>query len=1021
MSHTLALPDIATLSPINIYNKLISNVVNGPFYAKDNNVLPYSDSPTNFTLSSPELLSSNTFNIILNDVVVPVLLPSGAKRTNITSATNPVIIGIDLPLGESKIAIVNTNTNSSITIYVITKNWATLLAGLAKPIQNIESNITELSLNRDINTVVDTTAADAIWGKRLRNNNALTHSTEAYRELLQTLRQAYRVYGGKMSGLMQVVGAFTHVNPLVVERKFGPTWFLGNQFINNSSLLNYTKSVSGFTLSNSVQGSIDVTNSNFGSMPATQYAISINGITGLATIKTSSDNGATLTLSGFVDPTNTSSQKVHFNASSMATVQPYMLSKASNGSNQFMFPSSGVLTIGLTGVCTTSTYGLNSVPGSSTICIQLSGAQAITDVVAAINNAISSTTYGVPTVASISGNRVKLTGALTVYDASIFGYTDAGATLFSPAGGGSYYPYSTSPVTIDKDIDLVLNVTNTALTYTGSFTLVSQSLPSNWYTDTSGATTTKELYGWFTNSVTTVSFDNTQPTIFTKLKSNTWNYAFYDLKLTVWISSHPDNGSTTESVDLIVSFDGATWLPTTGNTFNVSDTNEPVACSITVTIPQKANAANDIRFGIKPHIATAFKIKVHKTSALVDVHNGLVLGAGSVPRGEHRSKRGYEAFIWGPEMLSANQKKLLGVYDPITNIAQDPSTVSKRFQGHIDTVASASSYIDRFEVNKLDVSNAPKSKNVVGDFTTTDFANGILTNMQVVNRLPSSNPGINVYSSYLQPTMSSQVRDEVVVPVSNVITTANKFYVSSTTPLNVLEDGVPVPSDKFIISGTNTITFSGFTPDTTKAYTVSYTALIQYETGIKTSFDPTDYVCYADAFHIIENDFNTGMANVDQIINFNANNIAILPEISNQIVATSTLMMDDTFRITKILNNGWSYVNSSSIRISSAYFNSNNVYVFKYKSITQHPGRRANYILEFKTAVDSGALTSATWQQVNINTPVALNSVFKMRMTYTGLTAFDDVKLYSLLVKGLNIRELNNTTPIFNQTINVPA
>ena len=198
------------------YNDLLNEIPTGPYYASASNVIPYSNKPTNIITATQ--FPNSIFLILVNGI------QSGIVTTDVNGSAN---FYAQLPRGDVTIELQKEYSTEVIKTYVTTREYATWLMAVAEQFNTLDT-ATDAALNSFYLAKAGPTDIDLAHGVLLQYPNIKNAELEAYREILQLVRQSMRQFAGRLSGKYGVVSALTQVNPLILERyKDGPRWVLG--------------------------------------------------------------------------------------------------------------------------------------------------------------------------------------------------------------------------------------------------------------------------------------------------------------------------------------------------------------------------------------------------------------------------------------------------------------------------------------------------------------------------------------------------------------------------------------------------------------------------------------------------------------------------------------------------------------------------------------------------------------------------------------------------------------------------
>lgn len=449
-------------------------------------------------------------------------------------------------------------------------------------------------------------------------------------------------------------------------------------------------------------------------------------------------------------------------------------------------------------------------------------------------------------------------------------------------------------------------------------------------------------------------------------------------------------GSETDTVIVGISWDnGVTW--TDGSIIQMYAPDNITSLTlwrsrVIGTIPWDATKA------IIRVTGNAMTVRLDRVTLTAGGHTALCLGHNTTPRNQHRSKRGYFTFLWSPDEFTPSEKTLLGI--PTIPV---PPTLSPLpyLPGHIDSITPAHADVDRFDVNVVVNTAVQNVKGVTG---YAGLAAGTKTNMSLVQR---STPRF----CHVSPTMPSSVVGEAIVFHAGVATLTYTVN-PDISKITLYENGIPVESNHVTVGpGANQISID-FSANPTSTYLIDYTVLIRFESAPQdVGADFVAYTWYADVFNYLALDFTPSSHPTEVGVQFDPRFKATLLERSDQDQSTSTLISDNGITQTIVDTTRWAYVDHNTISISPTIFDSNSLYYIKYNARVAHPRPRPIASIELRQASSLINLAAAAYFTVNVNQVVAPLQYFQYRITYTNVIKTSDVRLYSAMVKGLNISE----------------
>ena len=470
----------------------------------------------------------------------------------------------------------------------------------------------------------------------------------------------------------------------------------------------------------------------------------------------------------------------------------------------------------------------------------------------------------------------------------------------------------------------------------------------------------------------------------------------FPLNVSIWGRvDDPTRASPQTDIDKIgLSFDNQfsyTYFTPTQKGVNVNTTWQPKEYLVSTFVPSNATK---MWIQMRTTQATNGNFTVHKVRATVLGHDGLFLGNGTIPRNEAKIKQGAFIYVWSPNQLTANEALSLGT-----------TTETNVEPGHIDTIAPAQAWLDKFDVSTYDGGGNPT--NIFGAFTDGDFLSSTQVNLDMVLGTPPR-------FTYLAPNVVSQQVDTLTwSSTSPFIANLSVTCDQDVTKAYLLEDGIPVTQDNWKFTGPTSIQLL-YTPSGTSVYTFTYNALIQFESktiDVGASF--ANFLWFADYHVFLRPEIIPDLTSTSTGLQFDATGRAILSERSNGDQTTATLIENTGLQTRIISPNQWSFIDNQTIQISLVVFNPGSLYQLNYVAEANHPSVAAEVLVEMKSATTSGGLATATYSPVTQNQAVGnVNEFYKFRVTLNNIRDIRDAKIESVLVKGLNLFGVGGTVPV---------
>lgn len=470
-------------------------------------------------------------------------------------------------------------------------------------------------------------------------------------------------------------------------------------------------------------------------------------------------------------------------------------------------------------------------------------------------------------------------------------------------------------------------------------------------------------------------------------------YKGFSADFSVWAGvDDPDRAAPQSTITTIgISFDNLatfnTSAPSQWGTYHNATWRQYEFTREDIIIPPSATKT---WLRIKTNALGVGNLRIHKIRINVDGHEGLSLGDGTIPRNEVGAKSGLNIYVWDKDQITTYEGESLGLVD-----------ITQSTLGHIDKVAPDFAWISKFNVSEYDGSFLPK--NIFGYFDEADWIVGTSTNLDLILRTPAR-------FTYLQPSIVSDTTQTIAF-VGNLGTLTIASNQESSTSI-LLEDGIPVPQNLWQYNNSTQIQLL-YSPVSTSTYVLSYSALIFYETaGIDLSTAWQDYVWYADYDIYGRIDTEVVSRSISAGVNFDTFGSATLTDQSDTNKSTSTLVEDTGLSSRIIPSLQWSYLSNSRIQISPDLFNPGAIYELTYMGTFGQKVVVPGIQVQIRSATSIGGLSSATYANVVPNTVIDNTYRYHQYRVYiTNVTDVRDIRIQSLLLKGLNAFGVGGAIP----------
>jgi hypothetical protein len=951
------------------YADLLNQIPEGTFYDQDGIVVPYRSGPyeLRFTTDTP----SQKFGLFRNGEYLGLVA---------SDALGNLVVSVQLVLGENVVQVVHADTKETTQALLTCRNYATWMAAWAEELEKIDDQIDTVRLDAALATCFDLDLTE-IWGRRLDFARPNGWDTPAYRDGLQIVHQARRLFGAKVHGHEAAVEAVCQVPPLDWFRRFdGKRWLLGWNVLDNGT---FAARAHSFVPAPTISGIVVVA---IGAL-ATPGAGSLAWNVGLQQITyTDPTLGAfSVVLTPNLDGTYAIGGPA-YPAAKVGLPGPYLIVAGFNDTLSLSLDHRGRIDIVLP-------------PG---------GAQTVGVLAAAINAALLvDPRYGLGYVAVAGGfgasPRLRVTSPVSGLTSELVFFhhpQSALATVFglnptdTPAAILGYQePILTVAVTRAQ-----LPLANTV----ANFTVHRTAWVDGWLLSagTLALSTAVPQQSEFTWTVLDITTDGTNEAILWRevALDELEPYRGFPLRVGVWLTS------LAPGVNLYVrwSFDGGvTWLESpviplanqddpyerpqyvsASFVFDPDATSLRVGLRIDAGAPGVVVSLHEIRLD-QPYVTAAF----------------LALDNTTLPRNRHRSFFGHLLWAWCPDPLAADENEVAGFGTP-------PAWPV----GVLDTVGAAHTQIDRFNVTELEVPSGI-AKNLKGAVTEADWASVQLTNLALVPRLPSR-------FSHAAPTVAGDLTTDPLVFPSIAPFQATLAVESDQNPAtSVLFEGVvPLPQDQWSYVNGTTVQVAAPSFNPAAVYTLRYRALYRAVSEV-IDLGPAwaDYVWFFD--WSLYQRFSTDVDEVPQeivlLVDFSTYT-ATLDRPANPDDLTAVVTRNDGAEAFELPRDSWTFTTAQTISFAGEVIKTGSIYRLRYLERRMRNAPVISVVAEERAGVDVASTLAAAWKPADRNSAVKTDDGLRFhqfRLTLRGVEDVRDLRLSSVVWKGLNLFGLGGVIP----------
>jgi len=946
---------MGTLNPlINRYRDLNSLIPDGEFYASDGNIVPYRNSPydVRFTTEVP----NRKFGVFLNNVFQGVVTadPSGN-----------VVVSVQLNLGENVVEIVDSITQERTQSFLSAKHYATWLAAYATEFERIDNNIDTVQMDANLAQCFESDL-EIVWGIPRNDQPNPGYDGEVYRNLLQEVHQARRLFGAKVKGHEVALGAFCQIPPLDwFRRTTGKRWVLAFTFLQNRNFR---------------------TQSN-----TTVPAFSISGISLTSLSEFASSGSATL---GW----NPGLQQISYTDAVFGTftinIQPNR-----SGVYNVLGPSQAAAVVANTGpyVFGSTTSFIFQVDHKGPVVASIiAGTYSAATLATLLNSVLNAdprygSSYSTVFGTFSGGPRLRATSVLAGPSASIILYNSGGTTVLFGA--------ITQPQEVDgyQDTIATFNVVLASLpsiTTSQTVAIVKAPLPNGWFV-VGGTTTLQYRVPKFQTSLGTLQVRSlgADITISTKVLSEAFNYIGFPFILGTWLWTL----SSGVNIFLGWSFDGSTW-------------NESAALPLTATTDPYALATflqqqfildpYATQFWIRIRASTGgspFTINIDSTQLIQPQVSGAFLGQNTIPRSRHREFFGHLLLAWCPDRLNAEESLTSGLGPPpVTPV------------GQLDYIGAAHTQLDRFVVTEFDpTTNLPL--NIGGIINEADWVSCALTNLEVVSATPSR-------FTHVVPTVAGSITDNLIFTTVSPWNATLSVVSDQNQPNAILfQDGIPVTQDQWTFVGPQTINVSNAAFSPSSLYSIRYNALYQATSSqIDLGTTWSNYVWFIDhyTYSRFSADRVTVPQNVPLFLDFGTNT-ATLDRPADTDIDASTIIRTSGTEVFELPRGAWQFLSPLIISIDSQYVVKGALYQLTYNEVGMNKNAIISTVLQIRSASSLSGLSSAIYKIVSRNTAVRTQGLryHQLQITFSGCQDLRDFRCSSCVLKGLNIFGVGGVVP----------
>ena len=332
-------------------------------------------------------------------------------------------------------------------------------------------------------------------------------------------------------------------------------------------------------------------------------------------------------------------------------------------------------------------------------------------------------------------------------------------------------------------------------------------------------------------------------------------------------------------------------------------------------------------------------------------------------------------------------------------------------QGHSRRISPAHASIDILDATEYDPTTG-SPLNLWGAIYEGDFAFGTAVNLDIGSADPFR-------YGYLYPSDENVEGEELTVAaIAPHLATLTYQSDQDQTEAVLYEDGVPVSNDswQFISSTQVQVLTTGLSPYNSSAvYTLDYNLLYQYTTHyIDLGGAFQDYAWFADYFlwERMENEEVEYLNTVPVYFNFE-NGRAYLDASSDMDMSVAYLTRYDGTDVKQIAKRYWRFVNRTTIEIDTSQLIATAQYFLTHNEVRVYEVSGITTVFEHRSGVDGASCSVAAWETIErnenryVHQAAAGHQVHQLRLSVSGIRDVRDIRIHSMVMKGLNIHGVN--------------
>jgi hypothetical protein len=226
------------------------------------------------------------------------------------------------------------------------------------------------------------------------------------------------------------------------------------------------------------------------------------------------------------------------------------------------------------------------------------------------------------------------------------------------------------------------------------------------------------------------------------------------------------------------------------------------------------------------------------------------------------------------------------------------------------------------------------------------------------------------------------------------------------------ENGVPLTSDEWSFVDNRKIQKAS-QPEINGSYTLQSNRLTRFTTDlIDLGVDYASYIWFADSHVWLRPEIIPSDINMSAQLIFDGNGNAKLPMPSNGNKYAATITEENGTSVRTVPVTSWSFRSLNTVNMSLGELNRQSIYSIEYTARSVVSSTQARVQLEIRSS-ETEDVDTQPWREVQANDIIDNTKRYhQMRVTIYNIRDTRDVRVHSLVLKGLNMYGSGATVPV---------